>query len=321
MTVIRTLILTLAFSHYLQSQVKPKFCASLTTFGFPSELSETNYKPCPSAFLSYRAFQWLDNRRVLLALSTTPSCSKTAGPRTGTLKLVTVGDGGRQLHSTTVPYDAGNGIGISILSHDGIWVGPGQTVVVDVPGSHLKTQPESRNKVLIFSPDLEPLEEIDTNYHKVYQDSISLQGVPQDRKAVLFWTLVPPDFHKRKCLLYTGSPLKQTGECSVRDLDAIDAQPQLSSTIMPTDYELRALPGSSIDGTRSSAFIVKQSNEVCEISGKLCPTGGELIVFAAATNSIIFRHSLPLDGRAALSPDGKRVATIEHGHLEVFEIP
>jgi hypothetical protein len=317
----RPLILLFAASSYMQAQVKPTLTVELATIGVPPDSPDENsYNTCPYQFLAYRAVEWLDAQRVLVAFSTTPRCSQTQGPRRGAMKLVTLDLQGHPLNSTTVGYDAGDGIGIPMMLHDGIWIGPEQLVLVDVPGTHLKAQPDSRNKVLVFSQDLRPLQEIDTDYHEVYGDSTNFKGVQQDRKAVLFWTSDPPGSRHRKCLLYTGAPLRQTGLCSLQELDAIDAQPPLTTSVVPKSYQQRALPGSSMDGSRSSVFMVKEENTVCELSGKLCPTSGKLVVFETPTNRLLFKKDLPLDGRAALSPDGMHMATVEKGNLEIFDL-
>ena len=66
--------------------------------------------------------------------------------------------------------------------------------------------------------------------------------------------------------------------------------------------------------------MVKEANALCEVTGKLCPSKGNLIVFETNTNRYVFDIDLPLDGRAELSPDGRHLAAFKNGKLEVFDL-
>jgi len=321
-TVVRRLVLLLAFSCSLQAQVKPTHTFELASVGFPAESKEgDSYKTCPYEYVGYRAVRWLDDERVVLAFSTTPWCSMIAGPRSGTLKLVTMNMQGRMLHSTTVEYDAGDGQSSPLTNHDSVWVGPAQTVLVDERGLHLKGHPKANGKLLVFSQELESLQEIDTGDHEAMGDGNYFEGVSQDRAALLFSTSDPAERKQRRCLLYTGAPLRQTGKCSLGELDAMRSPHPLGRAIVGKNYQVAVDVGSSRDGARSSIIILKNESSVCVMSGKLCPKSGKVVVFETATSRLLFRNSLPRSGRAALSPDGRRVAILDKGRLEIFELP
>ena len=210
---------------------------------------------------------------------------------------------------------------IPALEHDGIWIGPNKTIVVEIPGSHLKVQPNSRNKVVVLSSDLAVVQEIDTDSHENYWDRINFGGITNNRAQALFWSSDGGVGHERKCFIYTGNPLKQTGTCAEKDLDQPDPPAEYSqSSLLPKGYEVRAFAGKSMDGARASLFGAKKS-AVCDNFGKFCPTRGELIVFDPRTKKQLFVTSFPLSGRAALSPTGNHVAVIENDRLEIFELP
>ena len=84
-------------------------------------------------------------------------------------------------------------------------------MIIELPGSHLKAQPNSRKRVVVLSPDLVLAQEIDTDSHDNYWDRINFGGTTADRGQVLFWSSDGGVGHQRKCFIYTGIPLKQTG--------------------------------------------------------------------------------------------------------------
>jgi hypothetical protein len=223
------------------------------------------------------------------------------------------------LHSADTAYDAGDGIGVRIIRHGGIWIGPGQTVIVEVSSPHIKTLPHSHDRVLAFSDELIQIQEIDSDDHVRIGDGIHLAGVSPDRQHVLFWTASHDKTRERTCLSYSTVPMTNAEACSPQELDSIDPKPDMD--VVPKGHEFGAFPGASTDGLRSSLFAVKSESAFCELFGKFCPSKGRLVVFETDTKRALIRKDLPLDGRAALSLDGGRLAVLEQSRLKIFEVP
>jgi hypothetical protein len=307
------------------AETKPSLTVDLVATGMPADQpEESSYKTCPYQYLGYRSVQWLDTQRILVAFNTSPYCALKEGIQAGTLRLIVFDLNGNLLHSADVSYDAGAGLGVLLIAHDGIWIGPNQTVIVEIPGSHLKAQPSSRDKVLVLSSELSPEQEIDTDSHQTYYDGIHFAGVGADRHAVLFWSSDGGIGHDRKCLLFSGMPLKPDGACTPQDLDELDPSVQYQRpALLPKGYQIRAFAGSSMDGGRVTLFGVKEGGLLggCDLFGKLCPSHGILITFETATNQLIFKMKLPLSGRAAISPSGKHLALLQNNRLEIFPLP
>lgn len=303
----------------------PVLSVDLLTKGMHADSSEgKSYKTCPYQYFGYRAVEWLDAQQILVAFSTTPHCATKEGILTGKVRLVTFSLDGRPLHSTDLPYDAGEGLGVRMIQHDGVWIGPGRSVIVEVPGSRLKAQPNSRDKVVVLSSELSSEQEIDTDSHEAYYDGIHFAGVTGDHQAVLFWTSDGVIGHARSCLVFNGKPLKQMGTCLPQDLESLDPTADYKfSVLLPKNYQVRAFAGRSMHGERISLFAVKEGGFLgaCDIVAKFCPSDGELIVFDTNTNRPVLRRRLPLSGRAALSPTGKHLAVMENNRLEVFPLP
>src|SRR6266852_2668114 len=304
------------------AKTKPILIIDLLARGMPPESSEGNsYKTCPYQYRGYRSVRWLDAKQILVAFNTSPDCAKKEGILSGALRLVTFDLNGGLQHSADISYDAGDGIAIRLIQHDGIWVGPGRTVIVEIPGSHLKAQPTSRDKIAIFSPELSLDQEIETDSHQIYYDGMHFAGVTADHEAIRFWT---SDGRGRKCLLFSGTPLKQTGTCSRSDVDMAEISVEYrQSAQMPKSCAVIAFAGRSTDGGTARLFAVNDMGTMsgfCELFGRFCPSHGELIVFDTATNRLVFNMRLPLAGRAALSPTGKHLAVLENNRVEIFSL-
>jgi len=127
--------------------------ASFKTFAF---------KACPYHYPGYLSLEWLDTERMAV-FSTSPVCAKKEGVINAFLELVTFDLRGNLLHSADISYEAGVGT-IYVepdLRHDGVWIGPDQTVMVEFRGGYSKTQPDSRGKILVLSSKLLPQQEIE----------------------------------------------------------------------------------------------------------------------------------------------------------------
>ena len=305
-------------------ETKPTLTVDLIGKGLPSyAFARTNYTECPYQYLSYRSVEWLDPQFVIVAFSTSPSCSKGPEILRGNLRLITFDLNGSVVRSTDVPYDTVGSNVVSLLVHDGVWIGPDRRVIVEVPGSHLKAQPSSRDKVLVLSTELSLEQEIDTDYHQTYYDAIRFEGVTADRQSVLFSTSESAVGRQRKCLLFRGKPLKQIGSCQPQDLDDLDLSAQYHrSDLFPKDYSV-VFAGMSTDGRRASLFGVKKGGffGLCDLISTFCPSSGRLVVFETAANHPLLVRTLPVDGRAALSPSGAHLAVLENDRLEVFSLP
>jgi len=301
-------------------QIKQVVSIDLTVAGLPADaFTQKSYKECPYQYFGYRSVEWLDAQRLLVAFNTSPECAVKEGLLAGSLRLATFDMQGNMLHSADTEYDAGNGIGVRIIGHGGIWIGPRQTVIVEVPSPHLKTLPHSHDRVLAFSEELIQIQEIDSDDHARIGDGIHLAGVSPDRQRVLFWTANHEKAREQTCLSYSSVPMTNAEACSPQDLDAIDPEPDMD--VVPKGYEFRAFPGTSTDGLRSSIFAVKNESAFCEVFGKFCPSKGRLVVFETNTKRALIQKDLPLNGRAALSLDGRRLAVLEQNRLKIFVVP
>jgi hypothetical protein len=305
------------------AEPKPTLTIDLLAKGLPVDaFKRSSYKECPHQYRGYRTVQWIDAQRLLVGFNTSPDCAKKEGILAGVLRLVVFDLKGDALHSVDISYDAGSGIGIRLIQHDGVWIGPDQTVVVEIPGSRLKAQPNSRDRVVVLSSDLSLEQEIDTDSHENYWDGLHFAGTTADHHEVLFWTSDGVKGHEQKCLLYSGKPLKQAGTCAPEDLHRPDPPAEYrQSTLLPKGYQVVTLAGSSTDGGRVSLLGVKGEGGLCDIFGKSCRSSARLIVLDTATNRLIFGMGLALDGRAALSPAGKYIAAMENNRIEIFSLP
>jgi hypothetical protein len=292
-------------------QTKNVLSVDLRTIGLPSDAFEQKgYKDCPYQYFGYRSVEWLDARRLLVAFNTSQSCSLRSGLLDGSLRLAIFNTQGDLQHTTDVGYDAGDGMGVRIVLHGGIWIGPKKTVLVDVPSSRVTN---SRDKVLVFSDELIQIQEIDTH------EGILLEGVSQDRQQIFFSS---PNGQMpggaRKCLAYSSVPTTTVEECSPEGPASIPLYPVFN---VPKGFESRAFPGCSMDGLRSSVFLVRDENAFCLLFGKSCPSKGKLVVFETKTGHVLVKRDLPLNGRAALSPDGQWLAVLEENKLKIFTVP
>jgi hypothetical protein len=313
-------ILAFTWCRSANGQIKPVVSIDLRVAGLPADaFTRNSYKECPYQYLGYRSVEWLDAQRVLVAFNTSSDCAIKDGLLPGSLRLATFDVRGNMLHSADTAYHAGNGIGVRIIRHGGIWIGPGQTVIVEVPSPHLKTLPDSHDRVLAFSDELIQIQEIDSEDHVRIGDGIHLAGVSPDRRRIFFWTTSHEKTRERTCLSYSSVPMTNAEVCALQDLDSIDPNPDMD--VVPKGYKFRASPGASTDGLRSSVFAAKNESVFCELFGKFCPSKGRLVVFETNTRRALIKKDLPLDGRAALSLDGGRLAVLEQNRLKIFVVP
>ncbi len=194
-------------------------------------------------------------------------------------------------------------------------------MLVEFRGGYSKTQPDSRGKILVLSSELLPQKLKPIRLGISVTESIS-SGVTSDRQEVLFWTSKWTR-EKQECLVFSGKPLIQTGTCAPQDLNITDPPANYWKSgwpLLPRGYQVWGSAGSTVDGARLSLIGAKVPG-ACDLWGLFCPSNSRLIVFDAATNRAVFRMKLPKEnGRAALSPNGKHLATLEHDRLEVFAL-
>jgi hypothetical protein len=314
------IVLALICCYSADAQTKPIVSIDLTTAGIPQDaFSRKNYKDCPRQYFGYRSVEWLDEHRILVAFNTSPDCALKDGLLDGSLRIATFDLQGKMLQSTDVAYQAGDGGAVRVISHGGIWIGPDHTVIVEIPSPHLKALPDSRDKVLVFSDELTQIQVFDTDDHDRIGDGTHFAGVTEDRRRVLFSTPSDRETKERTCLSYSKFPVTDPDACSLYDLGSIKQRPDV--TAVPKGYEFRAFPGASPDGLRSSVFAVKEENAPCMLFGKFCRLKGTIVVFEPKTKRTLLKMDIPLDGRAALSPDGRSLAVLQQNKLEIFVVP
>jgi len=315
-----TTMLAFTWCASANGQMKPVVSIDLSVAGLTAHaFTRKSYKECPYQYFGYLSVEWLDAQRLVVAFNTSSDCAVKDGLLAGSLRLATFDLQGNMLHSADTAYDAGNGIGVRIIRHGGIWIGPSQTVIVEVPSPHLKTLPHSHDRVLAFSDELIQIQEIDSDDHVCIGDGIHLAGVSSDRQRVLFFTASHEKTRERTCLSYSSVPMTNAEACTPQELDSIDPKPDMDD--VPKGYEFGAFLGASTDGLRSSVFAPKNESAFCELFGKFCPSKGRLVVFETNTKHALFKKDLPIDGRAALSLDGRRLAVLEQNRLKIFVVP
>jgi hypothetical protein len=301
------------------SETKPTVSIDLMSKGLPSGFfGRYDFGLCRHTYLGYRSVRWISTARLLVAFNTTPDCSRRARRVEGNLRLMTFDLRGIVLNSTDLQYEAGEGILTTREEpeNDGIWIGPQSTVLVNFPGVLLKTS-MSQPRLVIFSPDLLRIQEV------IPKDSIKFEGVTADHNSVVF-----EDDHPRQspdriiCLLYSGTPLVQTGHCPSAKIDEVRL-PHLQGDpfAVPVPEGYFAFPiGRSLDGTRVAAFATKES-ALCELAGIFCPSHGKLVVGQKDLKSPLFSIDLSYYGRADVSPDGKYVAVFDKNAVRIFALP
>jgi hypothetical protein len=282
----------------------------LTSNGFPTG-RESNPDSCTEPFIYYRSLQWLDTGHIVAAFNTTPVCPKKEDtyPLRSSVRLLILNAQGQVLHSTDISYDA-------VLDQDRretdeIWVGPQATVLF-----HIKGIP--RGKVHLFSKDLEPIQDIDTDWYA--PDGVAFEGVSRDRNTVFFSTGGVDAAGHRPCLKYAGVPLKRAGECWPDALKRVEWQFKDIGTYSVAKNHQALLLNTSEDFSRSAIFTIREGLAICQLSGALCPVHGDLIVYDQRAKRVLSRIRFPVYGRAALSTDGQRFATFIKNKIEVFKV-
>jgi hypothetical protein len=215
------------------------------------------------------------------------------------------------------------------VPHDGIWIGPQQTILVEIGFIPALDQPKSPGKVVVLKDNLEAVQEIETQSNSTTREygsfthyGIRFMGVTADHRAVLF-SEEAEQKSKEKCLVYTGIPLKQTGECAQGDLASIKLLFHNPGRFnIPSGHEERGdSPGTSSDGSIASIFVTKRENGLCQLAGTFCPSHGKLTVFETQSKRILFSRTFSVDASLALSPDGRHVAAFTKDKLEILAVP
>jgi hypothetical protein len=286
------------------------------------------YARCDAPFMGYHAVRWLDAQHVLAAFNTNSLCPKTDSYHVpGNLRLITFDLQGKMLHVMNLAYEAGLESSEHV-PHDGIWIGPGRTIVVESPWIVAAEGPNMNGRVRILSESLDLLQEIETESNSTAKEygtfthyGIHFEGVAEEREAVLF-SRDNGNGRERSCLVYTGTPLSQTSECFPSDLSSVKSELRgPKSYPILNGYEANDdFPGASTDGSRSSVFITREENGLCQLAGAFCPLHGKLLVYETQSQRIVFQKEFSVLGRFALSPDGKHVAAFADDKLEIFSI-
>src|ERR1700758_896590 len=130
MTRIQRLMWLVAVSFLFRSNVacletKPLISIDLIDKGLPSDFfRKATSSTCPHQYVGYRAVQWVDSDKLLVAFNTVPDCSGRSWRLVGNLKILTYDLQGKMLQSAELHYEAGGGrTAPPALLHDGIWIG------------------------------------------------------------------------------------------------------------------------------------------------------------------------------------------------------
>lgn len=301
---------------------KPAVDVDLLRLGIPVEIFQNHpHRECPFVSEKYGSIGWFDPDRVLVALSTSPYCSKKAAGFAGTLRLMIFDSKGNLIRSKDLTYESKWDYGYSVLHNGGISIGPQGLILVELIACAESGRPQ-RAKVLVLSEDFSVVQEIDTDYHQRYYDRLGYFGVLEDRSAVLFSRWDGVDGHERQCFLYTGVPLHQTGSCKEKELYGPTGE-------LPHEYsELRRVVRGwqtsgvefSQDKRRAGVFAYKEPG-ICDMFGAFCPKNGRWILFDLAANRILKTVNLPIDSLTALSPNGRQLVVLAEGRFRIFALP
>jgi hypothetical protein len=262
--------------------------------------------------MGFRAVRWLDLDHVLLAFNVDPVCpahaDKAPYPLPSTLRLVTLDLAGNVLRSRDLPYQAPLDDYRDAKRNGGIWLGPQDSILV-----HLQGLPTGR--LLVLSRNLELIQEIKTD---AYQGS-DFEGTLDDRNAVFFSR--GKEAVNRECVKYEGIPLTEAGPCSVADLERVRSQFEPTDAYRTTRGHYAVRLGSSDDEKRWIVFVGKEPGNFCSLTGQFCSSHGTLLVHDQPSGRTLFRiRHFREDGRAAISGDGKRLATFVGNRLEILRV-
>lgn len=247
------------------AEERPAVSVDLIKNGLPKDFYKSQgHRSCITPYMGYQAIQWLDAERVLVMFNTSAQCPNTDKPHApGTVRLVLLGLNGDLLRTADFAYVAG--IEESV-PHDGLWIGPDKSILIEFPHLPAAGVPNSNGKVRVLNQNLESIQEIETEsdettkQYKVFTHyGIHFEGATRDHQGVVF-SKETENGHEGQCLMYTGIPLKQTSECSAEELSLVKAQLQDSGSYpVAKGYEPHAeVAGNSIDGSRSSVFVIKK---------------------------------------------------------------
>jgi hypothetical protein len=299
----------------------------LNRFGFPPAVKSWNPDSCTVPYRGYHGIEWLDNEHVVAIFNTNPVCPPDAKDAfiSGVVRIVVVSITGEKRAQRDIPYVAD--LWQSESQHNGLAIGLGGTVMVVVHGVPWASVPNADGMVRVFTRNLEPLQEILTEtalttmeYKTFTHFGIHFEGVTLDHSAVVFSEdtgIGKP----QKCLLFTGTPLKQVAECPAEILSQQRKKFDAEAPYPVSDHDIpSAFLGRSADMARSTAFFVGD-RPICDLVGTLCPGKGTLVVYETQTKKAVFRKKFSLDAAIALSPDGRKIASFRHNKVEIISLP
>lgn len=298
-----------------QKPPKPDVVIPLKPLGLPTDAYAPEYAShCNFSWLAYRELHWLDDGSVVVVFSNSPDCTKREVKPDGRLTLAAYDTSGALLHITKVPYDAGEANLTG--GRSGVWIGPENSVIVEVPESGLSRTGE----VMVFSGELNLIQTIATSHDNWTNDKVAFLGVAEGRDEVYFskFNFVSSE---SRCLSYSGLPLVHTGTCYASPY-GLPRMAVSASFPVPKDYQA-AFAGNSRDRTRQGIFLTSD-DALCEsgiIPRIFCSTHGTLIVIDVATNHKLFEKRMRRSGHPELSPDGKHVALFDDYQLDIFSLP
>ncbi|HVC46070.1 MAG TPA: hypothetical protein VND90_02380 [Terracidiphilus sp.] len=295
----------------------------LETLGMPKETFHADaLMRCPNDLLTYRAVEWLDAGTVLVAFTATPLCPTTMDPAVNAvLKLATFDTAGKLLHAVNVPYVAGLN---NMLPHDGVWALADGRVAVELPPTKWVQGPAAVGELAVWSAELKPVQVMTLNGGT--EDELHPAGVTADGRGMLMWRGMNrlSDAH---CVVFGGSPIKETGACTAAMLDAMEAAAHdAGGFAVPKGEAVMTFTGASRDGSRASVFVIREETPECRMQGQYCPTSGTFVVFetkspATKSGQALLKEKVSVLGRMALAPDGKHAAMMDKGRLEIVAVP
>jgi hypothetical protein len=299
---------------------------NLTGFGYPPPSKAWNPSSCATPYRGYHWIQWLDDQHLVVIFNTTPVCPAgvNEGSVSGNARVVVLTSDGKQEAEQDFPYVAD--LWQSKTPGSGLAIGPAATILVIVPGVPWERKPNADGMVRVFTRNLRPVQDIPTEtatttmvYGTFTHYGLHFEGVAVDHNAVVFSQdrgIAKP----QACLLFTGVPLKQTGDC---DTDLIAAYRKNVDPHAPyplsKDLIATAFLGRSADLSLSAVFLVKD-RAICDLAGAFCPRKGTLVVYQTRNRKSIFQRRYPVDAALALSPDGRRIACFLHNKVEISPV-
>ena len=301
-----------------QTKAGGSVTVDLQKLGLPKETFRADYlMSCGNDLLTYRAVDWVDAGRVLVAFTASPLCPTTLAPAvTAVLKVMTLDAEGKVLHAVNVSYVAGLN---TALPHDGVWMMADGRVLVEFPPVPMVTGPWARGEVRVLSAELEPLQELDLRAGT--PGELHLAGLTADGQRAVFWRGTN-HYNNAECVEFAGGPLVEKGTCAAAELDAVEARAHDAGGFPAAKGEqAESFPGAARDGSRASTFLTKTETPECRTQGIDCPTSGTFVVFDTRSKQVLLKTKVSVLGRMALAPDGKHGAVLDKGRLEIVAVP